>query len=535
MVILQFNKLIRNKWVWGVFAIIVSAAFCLDDFFRSSDSNDGPENPLEDLSVAYDGVLEAECRDALRVGAASNDNSDYTDDLRRAYAAAAAFDQAGVWISDNELGQMLNARFFGNFESKAGYKAGIQRTYAMDVARFERAWRRNLQIDRGYGLYRAASTWVSPMEIDQIRHDKSDVFSVRTVTFDRKALAAGPEKIEEADVKAWYDANVARVKVPKTYSVRYVAFESSNTNLMAKCTATDEEIKKYYDDDPRKIYSTTNATGEKVVVKELKDVRDDIAKTLANNKFVATYDKLLRSEVARVNNDFADSTDENKWKTPSLVNKFAGLYGLKAQTAENVAVAPEANLVDGLVVAASKVFSSRARVASLRNIAPSADNFRYVILKDEILRKVWVAEVVAENDAKQVAFADCKDKIEGLALKDKQDESFEAAVKKIVAEGVDAVLKAGKAEEAKTYSAATSRDPVLDTVSQLNKGEMSDLIGDKVYVCVDRTAGDYEALATADRGAVASVLAERSLGGQKKWMAANLVRLGYEEKASNQD
>ena len=30
MVILQFNKLIRNKWLWGVFAIIVGGAFAFD-------------------------------------------------------------------------------------------------------------------------------------------------------------------------------------------------------------------------------------------------------------------------------------------------------------------------------------------------------------------------------------------------------------------------------------------------------------------------------------------------------------------------
>ena len=30
MVILQFNKLIRNKWIWGVFAVVVGGAFAFD-------------------------------------------------------------------------------------------------------------------------------------------------------------------------------------------------------------------------------------------------------------------------------------------------------------------------------------------------------------------------------------------------------------------------------------------------------------------------------------------------------------------------
>ena len=31
MVIQKFNNLIRNKWVWGVFALAVSAIFVLPD------------------------------------------------------------------------------------------------------------------------------------------------------------------------------------------------------------------------------------------------------------------------------------------------------------------------------------------------------------------------------------------------------------------------------------------------------------------------------------------------------------------------
>ena len=30
MVILQFNRLIRNKWIWGVFAVAISAFFAFD-------------------------------------------------------------------------------------------------------------------------------------------------------------------------------------------------------------------------------------------------------------------------------------------------------------------------------------------------------------------------------------------------------------------------------------------------------------------------------------------------------------------------
>ena len=54
MVILQFNKLIRNKWVWGAFAVVISAAFCLDGLFtpdRGESNASGEAGLLDGKSV----------------------------------------------------------------------------------------------------------------------------------------------------------------------------------------------------------------------------------------------------------------------------------------------------------------------------------------------------------------------------------------------------------------------------------------------------------------------------------------------------
>ena len=50
MVIHQFNKLIRNKWVWGVFAIIISAAFCFEDLFSTREREDSSEGSAGTLA-----------------------------------------------------------------------------------------------------------------------------------------------------------------------------------------------------------------------------------------------------------------------------------------------------------------------------------------------------------------------------------------------------------------------------------------------------------------------------------------------------
>jgi hypothetical protein len=53
MVILQFNKLIRNKWIWGVFAIIVGGAFAfdflVDDLLRDDKGDRGDASSVGTL------------------------------------------------------------------------------------------------------------------------------------------------------------------------------------------------------------------------------------------------------------------------------------------------------------------------------------------------------------------------------------------------------------------------------------------------------------------------------------------------------
>ncbi len=56
MVIQKFNKRIRNKWVWGAFAVVVSAAFCFDDLFTTRER--------EERAVGDAGLLAGEAVDA---------------------------------------------------------------------------------------------------------------------------------------------------------------------------------------------------------------------------------------------------------------------------------------------------------------------------------------------------------------------------------------------------------------------------------------------------------------------------------------
>ena len=73
MVIHQFNRIIRNKWIWGAFAIAISAFFAFDFLLTGGDSGERPavldgrrENRQLEFGIAGKPVFGADSRLAPR-------------------------------------------------------------------------------------------------------------------------------------------------------------------------------------------------------------------------------------------------------------------------------------------------------------------------------------------------------------------------------------------------------------------------------------------------------------------------------------
>ena len=108
MVIHQFNKLIRNKWVWGVFAIIVSAAFCFEDLFSTrerEESSGGSAGTLAGESVKAS--LFAEIAEDVRGVGRQRDWTLKTHEVNRSawenYAALKVAEKDGITATDAEV------------------------------------------------------------------------------------------------------------------------------------------------------------------------------------------------------------------------------------------------------------------------------------------------------------------------------------------------------------------------------------------------------------------------------------------------
>ena len=90
MVIHHFNRLIKNKWVWGVFAVAISVFFAFDFLFVSRDGGSGPSVGTlggKELDAAY---FDALVKDARGIGRQSDNRMSNAEANREAWRAAAA-------------------------------------------------------------------------------------------------------------------------------------------------------------------------------------------------------------------------------------------------------------------------------------------------------------------------------------------------------------------------------------------------------------------------------------------------------------
>ena len=567
MVILQFNKLIRNKWVWGVFAIVVSLAFVApDDWFRDDNAPARTKSHLEDMSVKYDAKLEKDCRDILELFPenpdARNRGATRSIEVAENYAAMASFDEAGIRVSDNVLAQAIRSRYLSAFAyDEAQYAQRIQQQYGMGIGRFEELLRKSMQTQQGISAYMNATAWVSTMETEQIVHDLTDRLTVRVATFTQTKEESDAINLDDEGLKKWYDENGDRLHVPTRLKLRTVLFNVADTNLVASIEVTPEEITARYEQDKDSLYSTTDTNGV-ITVKAEAEVKDEIVKTLTREKFLEKYEN---GEIAsRANEENALISDDPETPRASILDDIAKASGLRVAMTGWIEVKPSEGLVPGFARTASAAFPGASDVQSqISALDPASDSYyRYGIFAARNSGKVWLVETAETSPAHDATFEECKELIRTPALRDARQKAFEDAVAAVTKKGVDAVLATTNVSEAVTFSASDEEAPKFDNARrvipaaiQLNKGEMSDFISTGtgrgiVVVCMDRTDGELAMLGTSDREALAQVLRSREFAlpelaaadrlsyvkytvKRDQWLKSNLKRLGYKDLDSS--
>lgn len=309
MLISKFNRLIRNKFIWGAFAFLVCVSFV--GMFTSRGGcgverqevkgiariNGRPVEAEEFKQAKFDTILEL----SMMLGRPISVNSRNEAQIRRqAWERIAAIDEAralGLVTSDDEVIDTLqrDERFMENgVFSRARYDNFVQgtlRSWNIGGARFEKMLREDITLQKMQGLISAA-TWLSPADVERAISTYADNFRIEYVVLPQDKFA-DEVQATDADVRTFYEAHSNSFVVPEQVRVRYVTFPAAK--YPAGTNDISEELVLSYYENHRPDYlvmstnkAATNApentlTNSMETVRPLDEVRDSIMDILVRD------------------------------------------------------------------------------------------------------------------------------------------------------------------------------------------------------------------------------------------------------------
>ena len=536
MVIHQFNKLIRNKWVWGAFAIAISAFFAFDflvaDLTDRPTEGDGGEAGLlagEKVSAKTFAAIAEEVRGFGRQRDWHRNAGEVNREAWENYAALTVAEKAGIAATDAEVQAMI--RNDPSFQANGGFSFALYqrllRENSLTPERFEEYLRRRATLMRLGQSVLASAAWTSPMELDQAVADMTDTFTVKVAKFSQDKKAADAVKVDDAALRKWYDANTNSLALPERVKIRFVRFDATDPKVLAKMTVTEDEMHDRYDVTIDKY--TTKGTNGVDQVKKFEEVKAGIEKELRQIAAVQFFETNVNYRAYA----------QKAAKGSSRLDEIAKEEGLKVETSDWFSV--EGGYQDGFMKRASQICpGAKGFTEAVAELDASSEDLRYAVVSSE--RAVWLVEK-AETSPKHVpTFDEAKAAIRRRALRDAKADAFKAQVEAIAAKGAKAVLAGKDVSTNIVFTVSDLRQggvsfdnemSVARAAMKLKKGEVSEftLTGTGraiLVVCEDRVAGDA-AKAMMLRSQVKDDLSMLQLRQiPESWKKWNLERLGFQ-------
>ena len=539
MVILQFNKLIRNKWIWGAFAIAISAFFAFDfllDDLRSpvdSETLEGDAGKLAGKPIDA-ALFQTIAEDVRGFGRQRDDKTDQSEINLTAwenYAALKVADETGIEATDAEVRAMI--RRDPSFQQNGGFSFKLYqrllRENGLSDAKFEASLKRSLTLRRLSMAVLGSAAWSSPMEVEQAVADMTDTFTVKVAHFTQDKKDADAVKLDDAGLKKWYDENVKSLTLPERTKIRYVKFDARDPKILAKMVVTEDAMHDYYDQVSDDQFKTTDTNGVETV-KKFEDVKDVVEKKLREIAAVEYFETNLNQRAYGVASD----------SKVSRLDEIAEADGLKVEESDWFAL--EGGYQEGFMKRASTILPGAANFnEAVAELDMESADLRYAVISSD--RAVWLVEKKEVSPAHTPTFDEAKEAVRPRALRAAKADAFKAAVESVTKKGVAAVeaVKGISSNIVFSVSNIQSVDiadkmAVARAAMQLKKGEVSEFTSTGtgrglVVVCVDRKAGDA-AEAMVRRSQIRNELASLQQGQiPEAWRKWNLGRLGFEPGA----
>ena len=536
MVILQFNKLIRNKWLWGVFAIIVGGAFAfdflVDDLLRdgkreTNDTGVGTLGGKPVSSAEFHAITEevrgfGQNRDWRRSSAEVN---------REAWETSAILEVArrnGIEATDSEVAQAIRGdkSFQQNGQFSFAMYQALLRENGLSPERFEEFLKRRLTAMKVAGsVLSGSAVWASPMEIEQAVADVTDSYTVRVARFKQDKAEADEVKLDDEGLKKWYEEHSKSLELPERIKLRMVRFDAAASNALAAVTVTEDALRDHYDVTVDK-YTTTDTNGVETV-KKFEDVRAEVEKEVRLIESVQCLGTNLASRVYGV------KAAEGK----SRLDEIAAEAGLKVETSDWFAL--DGDYKDGFMKRASQICpGAQSFEEVVAELDSSSEDLRYGVVASD--KEVWLVEKAETSEAHVPTFEEAKEIVRPRALTAAKADAFKAKVEAIAKKGATAVLESGDVSTNITFVVCDAKagdfpdqNAVMGATMKLRKGEVSDFVQTGVgrallVVCEDRVPGDAakaQIWKLQVRSEVESLQRRQIPDTWKKW---NLDCLGFE-------
>ncbi len=274
----KFNKMIRNRTLWGIFAALVSISFVAAFAPGGCDApvdRQHVEGRLFDENISHQDFLRAQ-RYAAGLRESAGLSEEERDRLRRTtwqrMALLRKAEALNATVSDRELNQAIREnpafRGAGNQFDRRQYEQVVQNHFRVPAVVFEDWFRQELTLQRMSKLAEI-SAWTAPSELEENLREWSDKFTLEYAVLEPDILvenmAPSPEQARE-----YFRENEARFAKPQQMAVRYVHFSVSN--YVDKVSVAGEEVERHYER-----YRDTLYLQDEVEVPSSLRTRDELA------------------------------------------------------------------------------------------------------------------------------------------------------------------------------------------------------------------------------------------------------------------
>lgn len=477
MLITKFNKMIRSRILWGIFAIIVSGSF-VGVSLKTGGCSARPENSVGSISgkpVSFDELAEAK-RFELRLrntGSLSDSELDQLDEAAWKRLATLKYaEQIGVKCTQAEIDSLITSdpRFQVNGQfDPLKYEQIIQQELRVPTAVLEKYMAQEIILNRLMSL--AGTMALTPpsemaQKLERLTDKVQAEYAFVTNNIDHEKI-----KVSDSEIEQYFKDNIDLFRIPEQISVKYITFPVSD--YTSGVTVTEQDSKDYYEENISD-YSSRDEKDELVTI-PYSNVADRIKTDLVWQEST----DLARDAATTIVMDLMPDRDGNAASLEEILKK----NNLKLNTSEFFSMMDPVKNID-----AGNEFNRAAF-----SLVPSDPERR---ISDPVVGSSNVYIVIAgeKKDDRLPALEEVRSEVVPFAKRSKASKAFEEQARNLYSQLLAGLAKGSEfkdlmkkekievfsTEPFSVYSDMTNEveysETLIPAVLKLEAGETSDLI-----------------------------------------------------------